>query len=268
MSQRKFALDLLKDYEFELLKSAASSPLDPYTKLTASAGNLLPDPTSYRKLVGKLNFLSNSRPDLSFSIQHSCQFMQQPTTQHWNAAMHTLKYLQGTSNLGLLLSSSSDFTLKAFCDSDWASCPCSRRSVSGYFISFGDSPVSWKSKKQITVSLSSAEAEYRSLRRLTAELAWMTRLLHELTVPDVTPVPVHCDSQAAIHIAKNPVFHERTKHIDRDCHSVRSKLLDGLISLSYVPTSLQLADVFTKDLPGPKHVSVIPKLGLVSHPPT
>lgn len=106
------------------------------------------------------------------------------------------------------------------------------------------------------------------MRRLTAELAWLTRLLHELEVPDVTPVPVSCDSQAAIHIARNPVFHERTKHIDLDCHYVRTQLLDGLISLSYVPTSVQVADVLTKSLSGPKHTSAISKLGLVNQPPT
>ena len=102
------------------------------------------------------------------------------------------------------------------------------------------------------------------MRRVTAELAWLTRLLHEFTIPNVVPVPLKCDSQAAIYIARNPVYHERTKHIDLDCHFVREKLQDSLIGLSYVPTKHQLADVFTKSLPGPDHQLLISKLGMLS----
>ena len=121
-------------------------------------------------------------------------------------------------------------------------------------------------EKTTTVSLSSAEAEYRSLRRITAELAWLSRLLSELEVPDILPIPVKCDSQAAIYIAKNPVYHERTKHIDIDCHFVREKLSSGLISLGFVPTNQQLADVFTKPLTGLQHHNLLSKLGVNSSP--
>lgn len=105
------------------------------------------------------------------------------------------------------------------------------------------------------------------MRRVTAELAWLTRLLHELKVPTVTPVPLKCDSQAAIHIAKNPVFHERTKHIDIDCHFVREKLQDGLISLTHTHTSSQVADIFTKSLSTSQHTDLMSKLGVLI-PPT
>jgi len=116
------------------------------------------------------------------------------------------------------------------------------------------------------MSLSSAEAEYRSMRRLVAELAWLSRLLSELTVHTVTPIPLKCDNQAAIYIAKNPVFHERTKHIELDCHFVREQLLQGLVSLSHVSTKCQLADIMTKPVTGLNHHSILGKLG-VSHPP-
>jgi len=187
--------------------------------------------------------------------------MQQPRIPHFKALMHVLRYLKKCPDLGILLDNRADVSLSAYCDSDWAACAHTRRSVSGYVIFFGHSLISWKSKKQGTVALSSAEAEYRSLRRLVAELAWLSRLFHELTITDITPIPIKCDNQAAIYIAKNPVFHERTKHIELDCHFVREKLLDGLISLSHVPTHLQLADILTKPLPGPSHLAQLSKLG-------
>lgn len=268
MTQRKFIQELLDDFLPDS-KRVTSCPLDPCVKLSPTIGTPLLDPTPYRKLVGKLNFLTNSRPDLSFTVQHLCQFMQAPTDSHWQAAIHVLQYLLGTTDLGLLLNNSIDFQLQASCDSDWASCPTTRRSVSGFYITLGASPISWKSKKQVTISLSSAEAEYRSMRRVTAELSWLSRLLHELEVPHIQPIPLRCDSQSAIYIAKNPVFHERTKHIEIDCHYVRSQLLAGLISLHHVPTHNQIADVFTKSLPGSKHSSILPKLGLIPQsPPT
>ena len=136
--------------------------------------------------------------------------------------------------------------------------------MSGFVIFLGDTLISWKSKKQTTVSLSSAEAEYRSLRRVVAELSWLSRLLHKFGLSNITPIPVKCDNMAAIYIAKNPVFHERTKHIEIDCHFVRHKLLEGLIELSFVPTKDQLADLLTKPLTGLQHHSILSKLGVQS----
>ena len=105
------------------------------------------------------------------------------------------------------------------------------------------------------------------MRRICAELTWLNRLFAEFEVPNITPIPLKCDNMAAIYIARNPVFHERTKHIDIDCHFVREKLQSGLISLSHLPTAEQPADVFTKVLSGPDHIRAVSKLGLVPHPP-
>lgn len=127
----------------------------------------------------------------------------------------------------------------------------------------GSSPISWKSKKQPTVSRSSAEAEYRSLATLTSEIQWLTYLLSELGFPPSAPITVHCDNQAAIHISENPVFHERTKHIEIDCHFIREKILSGLISPSYLRSHDQLADLFTKPLGADTLKRLLGKLGVL-----
>lgn len=254
-------MDLLQEFDCNQ-DSPVTCPLDYNTKLTPEAGALLGYPSTYRRLIGKLNFLTNTKPDIAFSVQHLSQFLQQPREPHMQAAQHVLRYLKGEPSLGILLSKSPSFDLLAYCDADWASCPHSRRSVSGFVVFFGDTLITWKSKKQVTVSLSSAEAEYRSMRRLVAELSWLSRLLHEVTITSVTPIPVKCDNLAAIYIAKNPVFHERIKHIEIDCHFVRHKLMEGLISLQHVPTKQQLADILTKPLTGIQHHSIMSKLGV------
>nr|XP_016478500.1 PREDICTED: uncharacterized mitochondrial protein AtMg00810-like [Nicotiana tabacum] len=249
ISQRKFTMDLLEEYDC-LQQSSLSSPLDPSLKLKVEEGLPLEDPTHYRKLVGKLNFLTNTRLDIAFSVQHLSQYMQNPRDTHLKVAYHVLRYLKGDPNLGIFLSSRTCYMISAFYDSHWAACPESRKSISGYLILLGGCPVSWKSKEQSTISLSSIEVEYRSTRVVVGELVWLARLFEELTVPLSLPIPVFCDSQTALHIAKNPVFHERTKHIEVNCHFIRDKLQKGLISLHHISTSDQLADIFTKTLTG------------------
>ena len=160
------------------------------------------------------------------------------------------------------------FSLKAFCDSDWGACPRCKKSISGFLVFLGHMPLSCKSKKQSTISLSSVEAEYRSTRRVTVELAWLSKLLHELTVKGILQIPVHCDNQASIYIAKTSVYHERTEHIELNCHFVSQKLLEGLISLFHTPTNQQLADILTKPLTGVQHSQILSKLGVFARPPT
>ena len=219
--------------------------------------------------MGRLIYLSVTRPDLAYSVHILSQFMQAPRIDHWDAALRVVCYLKGTPGQGILLRADSDLTLQGWCDSDWAACPITRRSLTGWLVFLGQSPVSWKTKKQHTVSRSSAEAEYRSMAAITCELKWLKALLLSLGVHHPKAVKVLCDSHSALHIAKNPIFHERTKHIEIDCHFVRDAINEGLISPSYVSTDSQLADIFTKALGKPQFDFLLSKLGISDpHAPT
>ena len=177
-----------------------------------------------------------TRPDLTYSVHVLAQFMQTPREDHWHAALRVVRYLKGSPCQGVLLRADDNFQINGWSDSDWASCPLTRRSVTGYFVQLGNSPISWKTKKQHTVSLSSAEAEYRAMAYLTKELIWLKRILQPLGVNHNQSMRLYCDSKAALHIGNNPVFHERTKHIELDCHFIRDEILAGTIATSHVST--------------------------------
>ncbi|KAJ4765650.1 Retroelement pol polyprotein-like [Rhynchospora pubera] len=247
LSQRKYALDMLAERGLLGAKPVVT-PLESNHKLTESIGERLKDPERYRRLVGRLIYLIISRPELSYSVHTLAQFMHQPLEAHYDAALRVMRYLKANPGQGILLRADSKLQLNGYCDSDWASCPTTQRSLTGYFVMLGGSPVPWKTKKQPTVSCSSAEAEYRSMTNATCELLWLKSFLQSLGVVHDRPMNLYCDSQAALHIATNPVFHERTKHIELDCHFVRDWIKDGAVVTQYIRSSEQLADIFTKAL--------------------
>ncbi|CAH9079968.1 unnamed protein product [Cuscuta epithymum] len=187
--------------------------------------------------------------------------MQAPREAHWNAVLQVPRYLKGHPGQDILFRHNSPLVLLGYCDSDWATCPNTRRSVTGYFVTLDGSPISWRTNKQATVSRSSVEAEYRSMATLTCELLWLRSLFSTLRIK-LPPLKLFCDNKAALHIASNPVFHEHTKHIELDCHFIRDHVKSGAISPSYMPTTKQLADIFTKVLGTSQFHHLLVKMGI------
>ncbi|KAL8145121.1 hypothetical protein AgCh_003364 [Apium graveolens] len=248
MSQKKYVMDMLKDFGM-LSASPLKVPMDTHITLTPDKGELLQDPHPYQRLLGKLIYLTITRPDLAFSVHNLAQYMQKPTNIHMQAAKRVLRYLLGTPEQGILLASTSVAQLIAYCDSDWASCPTTKKSTSGYCVLLGISPVLWKTKKQSVVARSTAEAEYRAMALTCCEVTWLSSLLKDMGLLDLPPTLIKSDNQAALSIAANPVLHERTKHIEIDCHFIIDKIVEGVVTTAHVPSHLQLADVLIKQLP-------------------
>lgn len=190
--------------------------------------------------------------------------MSAPTDSHLNAAYRVLRYLKGDPSQGLFYSASSTLKLTTYSDADWAACPDSRQSITGYCVFLGESLISWRSKKQQTVSRSSSEAEYRAMADATCELIWLMTLLQEMHRSPVAPTTLFCDNQSALYIASNPVYHERTKHVEIDCHVVRERLQSGFLKTLHVRSELQLADILTKAVQPALFKSLIGKIGLHS----
>ena len=262
LSQSKYTGDILERARLTDTK-IVDTPLELNVHLSPYDGVLLPDPTLYRTIVGSLVYLTITRPDIAHAVHVVSQFVTAPTTVHWAAVHRILRYLRGTRFQSLLLPSSSSLELRAYSDADWAGDPADRKSVTGFCVFLGDSLVSWKSKKQAVVSVSSTEAEYRAMASTTREVVWLRRLLADMGVSLSQPTPMYCDNKSAIQIAHNSVFHERTKHIEIDCHITRHHLTHGAITLPFVSSSAQIADLFTKSHPVQRFRFLVGKLSML-----
>ena len=250
LHQRSYASDIIARAGMSNCKPCLT-PVDTQGKLSDDAGPPVEDPTLYRSLAGALQYLTFTRPDISFAVQQICLFMHDPRESHFNALRRIIRYLQGTLTLGLHFYKSSATSLIAYTDADWAGCPSTRRSTSGFCIFFGDNLISWSSKRQPTVSRSSAEAEYKGVANAVSEATWLRNLLLGLHVPMTRATLVYCDNISAVYLSSNPVKHQRTKHIEIDIHFVREKVALGHIRVLHVPSAHQYADIFTKGLPSP-----------------
>jgi len=175
--------------------------------------------------------------------------MHDPQEPHLAALKRILRYIRGTLHLGLLLRPSTQSDLLVYSDADWVGCPDTRKSTSRYAVFLGDNLVSWSSKRQNAVSRSSAEAKYRAVANVVAEVSWLRQLLVELHVPLRRTTLVYCDNISIVYMSSNPVQHQRTKHVEIDLHFVRDRVATGDVRVLHVPTSSQYADIFTKGLP-------------------
>jgi hypothetical protein len=247
LSQRQYILDLLTKSGM-LDCQPSKTPIDTTTKLSSS-GDVFSDATLYRSITGALQYLTLTRPEISFAVQQACQYMHDPRVPHYNHVKRVLRYLKCTLDHGLHIYPSSPHTLTAYSDADWTGCPDTRRSTSGYCIFLGNNLISWSSKRQVTVSRSSAEAEYRAVAHAVAETVWLRQLLSDLCCPVQQATVVYCDNISAVYMSSNPVQHRRTKHIEIDIHLVREKVALGQVRVLHVPTTAQFADIFTKGLP-------------------
>jgi hypothetical protein len=215
-------------------------------------------------MIGRLLYLSNTRPDITLATQQLSQFLNAPTITHYNAACRVLRYLKANPGYGLLFPRNSETQILGYADTDWAGCVDTRKSTSRYCFFIGKSLVSWRAKKQQTIARSSSEAEYISLAYAVCELQWLLYLLSDLNVTCSRPPMLYSDSQSAIHIASNTVFHETTKHLEIDCHLIREKLQKGILKLLPISTNEQLADFLTKALSFPKFGYFVSKLNLIN----
>ncbi|GKV37327.1 hypothetical protein SLEP1_g45367 [Rubroshorea leprosula] len=214
---------------------------------------------------GRLLYLTMTRPDIPYAVQVVSQFVADPRQLHLTAVLLIIQYLRGTISRGLFFSSHLCMQLQAFADADWASCLDTRRSTTSWCVFLGDSLISWKCKKQKTVSKSTAEAEYRAMSSTCSKLTWLQGFLQTLTFP-TPPSPLYADNMSAIRITSNPVFHECTKHIEVDCHFIRNMYLAGAITLPYIASEHQITDIFTKAMTTARHKFLVSKLTLVSQP--
>jgi len=249
LSQEKYASDVLKRVGMSDCKPV-NTPMSTSEKLSVHEGDLLgpSDATQYRSMVGALQYLTLTRPDISFAVNKVCQYLHATTTVHWAAVKRIIRYIKHTMKLGLKIGKMSSLLVSGFSDADWAGCIDDRRSTGGFAIFLGSNLVSWNARKQATVSRSSTEAEYKALANATAEIMWIQILLLEIGIQAPRKAKLWCDNMGAKYLSANPVFHARTKHIEVDYHFVRERVAKRLLDIEHVSTRDQIADGFTKPL--------------------
>jgi hypothetical protein len=228
-----------------------STPISTGLKLGKDEDFEKVDDSMYRSLIGSLLYLTATRPDILFAVNLLSRFMHSPRETHLTAAKRVLRYIKGTSTLGVFFPASTEETLKlvGYSDSDWGGCIDDSRSTSGYLFSLGTGFFSWSSKKQETTAQSTAEAEYIAAASAVNQAIWLRKMLKDLGHEQTEATSIRCDNISAVSISKNPVFHGRTKHIKIKFHFIREVQQSNEVLLVHCSSEDQLADIFTKSLP-------------------
>lgn len=241
------------------------TPVEVNTKLQLATNQAEPvNQTEYQSAIGGLMYLAvSTRPDIAFAVNNLARFNSNPQKEHWTAVKRILRYLKGTTNIGILYKQDESEKCVGYSDADWAGDTSDRKSTSGYIFMLSGGPVSWSSKKQKCVALSTAEAEYVALSAAAQECLWLRQLEVELGCPPEGPTLIFEDNQSTIAMAKNPQFHGRAKHIDIRHHFVREQVANGTIKLDYCSTKDMIADIMTKGLTREQHCKLREKAGMV-----
>ena len=243
-------------------------PMRTNLKMTKNDGH--PKPLDfqrrYQSKVGALNYaMVVTRPDIAEAVGVVSRFCANPTEEHMKAVDDIYAYLKHTPNLGLHFKRDCpDRELHAYVDADWAGCPDTRRSTTGYVIKLAGSPVSWSSRRQRTVAMSTCEAEYVAGYKATQEITWIQNMINDLRIEalEVTSTPLLIDNNAALKLTRNPELHDRTKHIELKYHFLREMTLSGRINAQRVSTKDNQADLLTKPLPRDAHEKLTRELGM------
>lgn len=269
LSQEKYIEDLLEKFNMKHAITV-STPMDPNLKITKEMSPSTEEERQemqsrpYRELVGGLIYLANAtRPDIAFAASTLSRFCTDPGKDHWITAKRILRYLKATSQYGIIYDKDGR-CLTAYTDSDWAGDIDDRKSCSGNVLILSTGPISWKSKKQTSVALSTMEAEYAALSEVSREIVYIKRLLIHMGFEKYVtpPIDVFCDNQSAIQLSKNAVYHKRSKHIDINFHFTRDLVEAKEIEIHYLQTDLMLGDILTKPLIKHKHIKCVEMLNL------
>ncbi|KAJ1692656.1 hypothetical protein LUZ63_009354 [Rhynchospora breviuscula] len=261
ISQTKYGKELIKKFGVEDSKSL-DTPMGKSANIDADEKGKPMDITLYRGIIGSLLYLTASRPDIMYAVCLCARYQANPKESHHKAVKRILRYVKGTQNLGLWYGKQTQLDLVGYTDADFAGDRMDRKSTSGTCQFLGGSLVSWSSRKQTSVALSTAEAEYVAAGSCCTQLLWMMQTLRDYEL-EFQKVPILCDNTSAILISKNPVLHSRTKHIEIRHHFIRDHVEKGDVELVYIDTKEQIADIFTKPLPTQQHLELRFKLGML-----
>jgi len=261
INQSKYCKELLKRFEMINAKEMAT-PMSTSCYLDKDEKGKPVELSKYRGMIGSLLYLTASRPDIMFSVCMCARYQACPKESHLIAVKRIMRYLIGTQNLGLWYPKGSTCNLIGYSDSDFAGCKLDRKSTSGTCHILGNALVSWHSKKQVSVALSTAEAEYVAAGSCCAQILWMKQQLMDYGVV-LDHIPIKCDNTSAINLSKNPIQHSRTKHIEIRHHFIRDHVLKGDCVLEFVESSKQLADIFTKPLQKETFYFIRRELGII-----